>query len=272
MEMNENTFQWHLRVTLTQFDFFNQKLEEKCVGDVHPHGEPEMAKKIVTFLWYLQRAVWQIQVSHGAANKVIVEVLQPFSSHPHSSLGQPMQRSSMWHWLHRWTTHWWLPHYGPEANCLGRRLSQQKVLLFNTTARHSWWDEVHGHFHWVSRGLHFKNVENFAIPRELEAVHESVQAPGRHRLCTYPIPTPSSSPLSKTMDDQQLNALISRGRLVVQQAFGRLKCQWRQLRDFRTAMWTLWWRSLWHHVLYTTSILLLLCCLFSKWYTVWEVQ
>ncbi|KAJ8389500.1 hypothetical protein AAFF_G00118900 [Aldrovandia affinis] len=49
---------------------------------------------------------------------------------------------------------------------------------------------------------------------------------------TYPfIITPKRDNGALTVDDQQLNARISRGRVVVEQAFGRLKCKWRRLRD-----------------------------------------
>ncbi|KAJ8355235.1 hypothetical protein AAFF_G00083580 [Aldrovandia affinis] len=84
MEMDENTFRRHLRVSKAQFHFVAHKLQEKGMSDVHPCGGPEnipMVKKIIMFLWYLanQNSFRELSdkfdVSQGAAHKVIVEVL-----------------------------------------------------------------------------------------------------------------------------------------------------------------------------------------------------
>lgn len=51
---------------------------------------------------------------------------------------------------------------------------------------------------------------------------------------TYPFKvTPKRDNGALTLEDQQLNARISRGRIMVEQAFGRLKCKWRRLRDLQ---------------------------------------
>lgn len=50
----------------------------------------------------------------------------------------------------------------------------------------------------------------------------------------YPfIVTPKRDNGALSVADQQLNARISRGRVVVEQAFGLLKCKWRRLRDIQ---------------------------------------
>ncbi|KAK0135644.1 hypothetical protein N1851_028507 [Merluccius polli] len=47
------------------------------------------------------------------------------------------------------------------------------------------------------------------------------------------ITTPKRDNGALTIQDQRQNTQISRGRVVVEQAFGRLKCKWRRLRDLQ---------------------------------------
>lgn len=50
----------------------------------------------------------------------------------------------------------------------------------------------------------------------------------------YPfIATPKRDNGALTMQDQLYNSRISHGRVIVEQAFGRLKCKWRRVRDLQ---------------------------------------
>ncbi|KAJ8372929.1 hypothetical protein AAFF_G00275790 [Aldrovandia affinis] len=47
------------------------------------------------------------------------------------------------------------------------------------------------------------------------------------------IVTPKRDNGALTLQDQQRNTNICRGRVVVEQAFGRVKCKWRRMRDLQ---------------------------------------
>ncbi|KAM3857630.1 uncharacterized protein ACN63O_018676 [Diretmus argenteus] len=258
MEMDDNTFQRHLRVTKAQFVFFTQKIQEKGMNDMHPCGGPDnipMQKKKVMFFWYLanQNSFRELSdkfdVSQGAAHNVIVEVLDLTCLLASSFITWPTDCEK------RTNTAVFSRVCGIDG--IVGAIDGCHIKIQRPPIRGGDYLNRKSFYSILLQGIvddQGKFIDIFTGPPG--RVHDSRmlraspffenwrQSMGPYKLLgdtayishTYLfIISPKRDNGALTVQDQQLNAWISRGRVVVEQAFGRLKCKWRRLRDLQNS-------------------------------------
>lgn len=257
LNMDDDSFCRHFGVVRRQYDYLLVKLQEHGLSSEHHQGMTPVPapKKLLMFLWYManQTSYREIskkfKVSQSSAHRVILQVLKcmsgvgtTFISWPNSS----KKKSS--------------------ASAFQRLCGVEGVIgaidgchirVQRPAVRGGDYMNEKSYYSVLLQGIVDEQgcfIDIFAGPpgrvddtRMLRAstfFTEWQKNMGEYHLLgdsTYDhqdfpfIVTPKHADEELTKDDLQHNAKIGRGRVVVDQAFGRMKCKWRRLRDLQTS-------------------------------------
>lgn len=258
LDMDHQTFQRHFRITRTQFDQFVQKLRERGMSEVHPSGGPEKIpslKKVLMLLWYLanQNSFRELSdkfnTSQGAAHNVIMEMLDLTCQLASSFITWPTncEKQTNAGVFHRICgiegivgaidgCHIKIQRPPVRGGDYLNRKSYYSILLQGIV-------NDQGKFIDIFTGAPGR-VHDSRVLRVSPFFHTWRESLGQYKLLgdtayisqNYPfIVTPKRDNGVLTLEDQRVNACVSRGRVIVEQAFGRLKCKWRRLRDIQNS-------------------------------------
>lgn len=253
--MDEQTFYRHLRVTHAQFIYLTEVLSQHGLkGYQQDEGvEIPLKQKVALFLWYManQNSFREISdkfnLSQSSAHRCVVEVLRTFCTMVPTFVSwftecEMMQTSAAF-----------------RAMCgidgIIGAIDGCHIKLQRPPVRGGDYLNRKGYYSVVLQGIvdgkgRFRNIFVGAPGR----VHDSrilrkspffatwPEKMGRYMLLgdsayisrEYPfIVTPKRDNGALTTQDQQRNTQICKGRVVVEQAFGRVKCKWRRMRDLQ---------------------------------------
>ena len=246
--MDDSTFQRHLRLTKPQFHFFLDKLEI-----IRPQNVD--IKKVIMFLWYLsnQNSFRELSdkfdISQGAAHNAIVEMLDTTCELASTFIIWPSECEKQGNAVvfHR--------KCGIH-NILGAidgchiRIQRPPVRGGDYLNRKSYYSVLlqgivddRGRFIDIFAGPPGR-VHDSRMLRVSPFFEDWRESMGEFKLlgdsayiCRhYPfIVTPKRDNGALSVADQQLNTRVSRGKVVVEHAFGGLKCRWRRLRDLQNS-------------------------------------
>nr|XP_020487137.1 protein ALP1-like [Labrus bergylta] len=255
LDMDDLTFAHHFRVTKPQFDYLLMKLQENGITKEHSKGLPPVpvTKKVLMFLWYManqnsfREMSDKFDVSQSSAHRVILEVLnimcpmgQHFISWPNS--------------CEKATSADAFQHLCGLSGVIGAidgchiRVQRPPVRGGDYMNSKSFYSillqgivDERGRFLDIFAGppgrVHDARMlrsSNFYSTWQEKIGEYSLLGDSAYIGEAFPFlitPKPDNGALTEV--DQQQNANISRGRVVVENAFGRMKCKWRRLRDLQ---------------------------------------
>ncbi|KAJ8384500.1 hypothetical protein AAFF_G00204150 [Aldrovandia affinis] len=253
--MDEHTFYRHLRVTLAQFDHLVEVLGHQGLkGDQHDGGlEIPVRQKVALFLWYManqnsfREMSDKFNVSQSSAHRCVVDVLRTFCKMVPTFIS-------------------WFTNCEKMATSAAFRavcgidgiigaIDGCHIKLQRPPVRGGDYLNRKGYYSVVLQGIvdergRFRDiyvgapgrVHDSRILRKSTFFEKWGEKMGRYMLLgdsayisrdhTF-IVTPKRDNGALTLQDQQRNTNICRGRVVVEQAFGRVKCKWRRMRDLQ---------------------------------------
>lgn len=254
--MDQHTFRRHLRVTWGQFDFLLMKFEQQGVNQGHHiGGRPDipLVKKLLMFLWYManQNSFREIadkfDVSQSAAHRSIVELLRVLCSMSSSFITWPSNCEK------RTSAAAFARVCG--INAIIGAIDGCHIKIQRPTMRGGDYLNRKGFYSVLLQGIvneRGRFLDIFVGPpgrvhdarmlrtsdfyQTWEEKMDNNKLLGDSAYCgnAYPfVLTPKRDNGALTADDQARNIQISRGRVIVEQAFGRMKCRWRRVRDLQ---------------------------------------
>ncbi|KAM3876298.1 uncharacterized protein ACN63O_024338 [Diretmus argenteus] len=254
--MDEHTFRRHLRVTWAQFDFLVIKLEQQRLNQGHHFGglpDVPLHKKLLMFLWYMgnQNSFREISdrfdVSPSTAHRAILDVLGTLCSLTSSFIAWPN------HCEKRVSAAAFARVCG--INGIIGAIDGCHIKIQRPIIRGADYLNRKGFYSVLLQGIvdekgRFQDIfvgppgkvhdarmlrsSNFY--RTWEEKMEDYQLLGDTAYIgnAYPfVVTPKRDNGALTAEEQAGNVQISRGRVIVEQAFGRVKCKWRRVRDLQ---------------------------------------
>ena len=253
-EMDDTTFKRHFRLTRTQFDSFASKLRGLEDGAFHHQVQFEI--KVAMFLWYManQNSFREIgdrfNVSKSTAHDIIFRMLDHVSG-----LGQDYVK--------------WPDQQEKETSAgVFRRLSGKHNVIGAIDGCHIRIQKPQGirgddymnrkgYFSILLQGIcddEGKLIDYFIGPpgrlhdarmlkesdffQDWQAKMENYFLLGDSAYISAQFPfiiTPKRDNGTLTDDDVAENVRISRGRVIIENVFGRMKCRWRRLRDLQNS-------------------------------------
>ncbi|KAK0142954.1 putative nuclease HARBI1 [Merluccius polli] len=252
-DMDERTFYRHLRVNHAQFDYITEVLRQQGLDREQEDNEIPLKQKVSLFLWYLanQNSFRELSdkfdVAQSSAHRCVVEVLQTLCTMVPTFINwftecEKLSVSAAFRAM-----------CGIE-NIIGA-IDGCHIKLQRPPIRGGDYLNRKGYYSIVLQGIvdsrgKFRDifvgapgrVHDSRILRKSTFFERSAEKMGGYMLLgdsayisrEYAfITTPKRDNGALTIHDQRQNTQISRGRVVVEQAFGRLKCKWRRLRDLQ---------------------------------------
>ena len=254
-QMDEHTFYRHLRITHSQFDYITYLLKQQGLNEEHTGGPSSipLRPKLALFLWYLanqnsfREMSDKFNMSQSSAHRCIVEVLSAFCNMVPSFVSWPTicekTASSA-----AFNTKCGIQGITGAIDGCHIKIQRPHTRGGDYLNRKQYYSVVlqgivdeTGRFRDIFVGAPGK-VHDARILRKSTFFENWNDKMGRFMLLgdsayigqAYPfILTPKRDNGALTMQDQLNNSKISRGRVVVEQAFGRLKCKWRRVRDLQ---------------------------------------
>uniref|UniRef100_A0A8C4FA24 DDE Tnp4 domain-containing protein n=1 Tax=Dicentrarchus labrax TaxID=13489 RepID=A0A8C4FA24_DICLA len=255
LDMDDHTFARHFRIPRTRFEVLQRYLQEGGLRSDHHQGQPPLpiGKKVLMFLWYMAnqncfRGISdKLNVSLSSAHRAILKVLTIMST-----LGQAFVS---WHTgCEKRVSATSFQHTSGLEGVIGAidgchiRIQRPPIRGGDYMNRKSYYSvllqgivNAEGRFINVFTGIPGR-VHDARLLRSSPFFQEWQEMMGEYRLLgdsayigqTFPfILTPQRDNRALTDADLGHNANISRGRVIVEQAFGRMKCNWRRLRDLQ---------------------------------------
>lgn len=251
--MDDTTFARHFRLNKAQFTFLLTQLQEKNINKEHSQGvQPvPMTKKVLLFLWYManQNSFREISdkfdVSQSSAHRIVVELLDTLCTMGHTFISWPnaFEKASSTAAFQRICglrdiigaidgCHIRIQRPPIRGGDYINRKSYYSILLQGIV-------DERGRFIDVFAGPPGR-VHDARMLRSSKFFQVWQDKMGNYQLLgdsayigqAFPfVLTPKRDNGALTEADEQRNAEISRGRVIVEQAFGCLKCRWRRLRD-----------------------------------------
>lgn len=255
LDMDDHTFASHFRIRRPRFDRLLQVLQEGGLQSQHSHGIPPLpvSQKALMFLWYManqnsfREMSDKFNVSPSSAHTAILQVLTVMSGIGHQFVSWPrgcekrlssavFQRSSGLDRI-----------IGAIDGC--------HIRVQRPTIRGGDYMNRKGYYSVLLQGIvndEGRFIDIFAGPpgrvhdarvlRGSTFFEDWQDKMGDYRLLgdsayigqAFPfILTPKRDNGALTNADRQQNYNLSRGRVIVEQAFGRMKCKWRRIRDLQ---------------------------------------
>ncbi|XP_053177218.1 putative nuclease HARBI1 [Scomber japonicus] len=254
MQMDEHTFRRHLRVTWAQFDFLLQKLKQH-IQKVHVGGRPEVPlhQKLAMFLWYIgnQNSFRELSdkfnVSQSTAHHVILEILCILCSQTSSFISWPKE-------FEKATSAAAFARICGINDIMGaidgchikiqrpiirggdylNRKGFYSVLLQGIVNEKGKFEDI---FVGPPGRVHdARMLRSSTFYSTWEEKMGEYQLLGDSAYCgnAYPfVMTPKRDNGALSAEEEARNLQISRGRVIVEQTFGRMKCRWRRVRDLQ---------------------------------------
>ncbi|XP_076131023.1 retrovirus-related Pol polyprotein from transposon opus [Alosa pseudoharengus] len=254
--MENNTFARHFRIPRTRFEVLQRYLQEGGLRSDHYKGLPPMpiAKKVLMFLWYManqncfQEVSDKFNVSPLSAHGAILQVLTIMSTLGRAFVSWPTGYEKRMSATSFQLTcglegvigaidgcHIRIKQPPARGGAYMNRKSYYSVLLQGIV-------DAEGRFISVFTGMPGR-VHDARMLRSSPFFQEWQEKMGEYRLLgdsayigqDFPfIITPRHDNGTLTDADLRYNTDISRGGVIVEQAFGRMKCKWRRMRDLQT--------------------------------------
>ncbi|KAG5275883.1 hypothetical protein AALO_G00125580 [Alosa alosa] len=255
LEMDDHTFAGHFRIPRSRFEVLQRYLQEGGLQSDHHQGLPPMpiAKKVLMFLWYManQNCFREIgdkfNVALSSAHRAILQALTVMSTLGQTFVSWPTgceKRVSATSFQYKSGLegvigaidgcHIRIQRPPVRGGDYMNRKSYYSVLLQGIV-------DAEGRFINVFTGMAGR-VHDARMLRSSPFFQEWQEKMGEYHLLGdsayisqhFPfIITPRRDNGALTDADLRRNADISRGRVIVEQAFGRMKCKWRRLRDLQ---------------------------------------
>jgi len=256
LKMDDHTFRRHLRVSRAQFDSLTSQLKEQGLKEDHQAGgcpEVPLLKKVLMFLWYLanqnsfREMSDKFDISQGAAHNAILEVLSLVCKLAPAYITWPSdcQKRAVSAAFERVCT---------IGNIIGAidgchiKIQRPKICGDDYINRKSFYSvllqgivDEKGRFIDIFTGppgrvhdARMLRTSTFYTNWEEKMGNFELLGDSAYIGQAFPfIITPKRDNGALTDADLQQNACLSRGRVIVENAFGRMKCRWRRMRDLQ---------------------------------------
>lgn len=253
--MDDDTFYHPFRVTKRQFDFLLMVLQQQGLKRQKARGQPTVPvrMKVLMFLWYManQNGFRDISdkfdVSESTAHKCVLEVLSIFSTLGPSFISWPnagRKKASMsaFHKLCGLNE-----IIGAIDGC-HIKINRPNIRGGDYMNRHSFYSvllqgivDERGRFIDIFVGPPGKvddarmlRASNFYGEWQKKMGEYSLLGDGAYTgLADSFLITPKCDNGTLTEEEQLQNTRISSGRTVADQAFGKMKCKWKRVRDLQ---------------------------------------
>ncbi|KAM9832236.1 uncharacterized protein ACB057_007849 [Neosynchiropus ocellatus] len=255
LSMDDYSFTRHFRVTKPQFECLARKLRENGLEKQHSHGLPAVpaTKKVLIFLWFManQDSFRQISgrfgVSQSSAHRVIQQALNIMSTIGTSFVSWPnadekAASAAAFHHLCGIKgvigaidgCHIRIQRPPIRGGDYMNHKSRYSVLLQGIVdERGRFIDIFAGPPGKVCDARMLRASDFYAAWQEKMGDH-SLLGDSAYTGHAFPfVISPKREEALLTEADQRQNSRINCGRMVVEQAFGRMKCKWRRLRDLQ---------------------------------------
>ncbi|XP_074553186.1 uncharacterized protein LOC141809867 [Halichoeres trimaculatus] len=255
LNLEDQTFSRHFRVTKPQFEYLVKKLRDNGIEKQHSKGLPPVpaTKKVLMFLWYManqnsfREMSDKFEVSQSTAHRIILQVLDTMCTMGSSFIRWPNAcereaSAAAFHHLcglrgvigvtdgchirvQRPPT-----RGGDYLNCK----SFYSVLLQGIVDERGWFIDIFAGLPGKVHDARMLRDSDFHTTWQEKVGDHSLLGDSAYTGHAFPfIISPKHDNGALTEVDKLQNSRISRGRVVLEEAFGRLKCKWRRLRDLQ---------------------------------------
>ncbi len=254
MQMDEHKFRRHLRVTWALFDVLLLKLNQH-IQTLHVGGRPDVPlhQKLAMFLWYMgnQNSFRELSdkfnVSQSTAHRVILELLRTLCSLTSSFISWPRE-------CEKTTSAAAFARVCGINGVIGA-IDGCHIKIQRPIIRGGNYLNRKGFYSVLLQGIvneRGKCEDIYVGPpgrvRDARMLHSSTfystweekmgeyQLLGDSAYCgnAYPfVVTPKRDNGALSAEEEARNLQISRGRVIVEQTSGRMKCRWRRVRDLQ---------------------------------------
>ncbi|KAL0974029.1 hypothetical protein UPYG_G00214470 [Umbra pygmaea] len=253
--MDDYTFARHFRVTKPQFEYLQLKLLENGLQKEHSRGLPPVpvTKKVLMFLWYManqnsfREMSDKFDVSQSSAHRIILEVLTIICTMGPTFISWPnaCEKAVSAAEFHRLCgirdvigvidgCHIRIHRPPIRGTDYMNRKSFFSVLLQGIVDEKGQFIDIFvgppGRIH----DARMLRASNFFTTWQEKMGQYRLLGDSAYIGQEFPfVITPKRDDGALLEADQQQNSQISLGRVIVEQAFGRMKCKWRRLRDLQ---------------------------------------
>ncbi|XP_061085078.1 uncharacterized protein LOC133118834 [Conger conger] len=253
--MDDYTFARHFHVTKPQFEYLQMKLQENGIKKEHSQGLPPVpvTKKVLMFLWYManQNSFREISdkfdVSQSSAHRIILEVLHIMSTMGQTFISWPntCEKAASAAAFHRLCglsgiigaidgCHIRVQRPHIRGGDYMNRKSFYSVLLQGIVDERGRFIDIFAGPPGRVHDARMLRASNFYAAWEEKMGEYSLLGDSGYIGQAFPfVITPKRDNGALSEADQLQNSKISRGRVIIEQAFGRMKCKWRRLRDLQ---------------------------------------
>ena len=256
LAMDDHTFVQNFRITRTQFNVLQGYLEEGGLRSDHFQGLPPLpvAKKVLMFLWYMahQYSFREISdkfnVSRSSAHRAVFRVLTIMSALGQAFVSWPIGISEKGESATSFERICGLEGVIGVIDGCHIRIQKPPIRGEDYKNRRNYYSvllqgivDAEGRFINVFAGVPGR-VHGARMLRSSPFFEEWREKMGDYFLLgdaaytgqAFPfIVTPRCDNGVLTGADLRHNTDVSRGKVIVEQAFGRMKCKWRRMRDLQ---------------------------------------
>ncbi|KAM3866921.1 putative nuclease HARBI1 [Diretmus argenteus] len=255
LNMDDDTFARHFRVTKPQFEYLLMKLQDNGIQSEHLQGLPPVpvTKKVLMFLWYManqnsfREMSDKFDVSQSSAHRIIMEVLNTICTMGSTFISWPnaCEKAASAAAFHRLCgldgvigaidgCHIRVQRPpirgGDYMNCK----SFYSILLQGIVDERGRFIDIFAGPPGRVHDARMLRASRFYSTWQEKMGECSLLGDSAYSEQAFPfVITPKRDNGALTEAEQRMNVNISCGRVVVEQAFGRMKCKWRRLRDLQ---------------------------------------
>uniref|UniRef100_A0A3B4TUM0 DDE Tnp4 domain-containing protein n=1 Tax=Seriola dumerili TaxID=41447 RepID=A0A3B4TUM0_SERDU len=235
LNMDDHTFSRHLRVTKPQFEYVLMKLQDNGIQKQHCQGLPPVpaTKKALMFLWYManqnsfREMSNKFDASQSTAHRIILQKAASAAAfHRLCGLSGVIGAIDGCHIRVQRP-----PIRGGDYM---NRKSFYSVLLQGIVDERGRFIDIFAGPPGKVYDARMLRASDFYTTWQEKMGDNSLLGDSAYIGQAFPfVITPKRDNGALTEADELQNSRISRGRVVVEQAFGRMKCKWRRLRDLQ---------------------------------------
>lgn len=255
LNMDDHTFSRHFRVTKPQFEYVMMKLQDNGIQKPHSQGLPPVppTKKVLMFLWYManqnsfREMSDKFDVSQSTAHRIILQALNIMCTIGSSFISWPntCEKAASAAAFHRLCglsgvigaidgCHIRVQRPPIRGGDYMNRKSFYSVLLQGIVDERGRFIDIFAGPPGKVHDARMLRASDFYTTWQEKMGDNSLLGDSAYIGQAFPfVITPKRDNGALTEADELRNSRISRGRVVVEQAFGRMKCKWRRLRDLQ---------------------------------------